>query len=153
VELTFTPVVEDNGMIRLDVEPSVSQLDFTNSLRVQGFTVPGLVIRRTKTVVELRDGQSLAVGGLLQRDYANSLRQIPGIGKIPILGALTRSAQWKRSETELVVLVTPRLATAADVNGGAEVKAKALEDREASDRDLYLLGKSSHRPMSSPDGQ
>jgi len=85
VELTFTPIVQDNGMIRLEVEPKVSQLDFTNSLRVSGFTVPGLIIRQTKTTVELRSNESLSVGGLFQPCSA------------PAAGSRLRRSWWSSS--------------------------------------------------------
>jgi pilus assembly protein CpaC len=139
VELTFTPVVEDNGLIRLDVEPSVSQLDFTNALRVLGFTVPALTIRTTHTVVELKEGQSLAVGGLIQQDYTNSLRQIPGIGNVPILSALLRSSRWNRNESELLVIVTPRLTNAADMAAAAKIKSPPGRP-EPKPGDLFLNG-------------
>ncbi|ACG79437.1 Flp pilus assembly protein, secretin CpaC [Phenylobacterium zucineum HLK1] len=139
VELTFTPVVQDNGLIRLDVEPEVSQLDFTNSLRVQGFTVPGLIVRRTHTTVELKPGESLAIGGLFQREYTNALRQVPGIGDVPVLGSLFRSARWKKAETELVVIVTPKFASTADM--AAAEAMRTPPGREPTTPDLLLRGR------------
>jgi pilus assembly protein CpaC len=151
VELVFTPTVTDNGLIRLEVEPSVSQLDFTNSIRVNGFTVPGLIIRKTKTVVQLKDGQPLSVSGLFQRDYANSLRQIPGIGSIPILGTLTRSARWRKSETELIIIVVPRLTTAADSEAVANINS--APGMEPSTADFLFNGKALDKPLTSTDGR
>lgn len=146
VELTFTPVVQDNGLIRLEVEPKVSQLDFTNSLRVLGLTVPGIIIRETKTTVELKNGESLAIGGLFQREYTNALRQVPGVSEVPVLGALFRSARWKKAETELVVIVTPRFTNAADMAKAAE--SQSPPGREPAARDLFFKGKALDQPIS-----
>lgn len=151
VELIFTPLVLDNGMIRLEVEPKVSQLDFTNSLRVSGFTVPGLIIRQTKTTVELRSQESLSVGGLFQRDYSNALRQIPGAGNVPILGALFRSSRWKQAETELIVIVTPRFTTPDDKATAAATVSPP--GKEPSAADLILNGKSLDRPLTREEGR
>jgi pilus assembly protein CpaC len=145
VKLDFKPIVQDNGLIRLTVEPEVSQLDPTNALRVNNVTVPGLIVRRAATTVELRSGASFAIAGLFQRDYANAIKQVPGLGDIPILGSLFRSSRWKRNETELVILVTPRLATAADF---AAAEHAEISGEEPSAVDLILNGKSLDKPMS-----
>lgn len=150
VELTFTPTVQDNGLIRLEVEPKVSQLDFTNSLRVSGFTVPGLIIRQTKTTVELRAGEALSIGGLFQREYSNALRQVPGIGSVPILGALVRSTRWKQADTELIVIVTPRYTTPEDKAKAAATQAPP--GKEPSRLNLILNGKSLDQPLTSEEG-
>jgi pilus assembly protein CpaC len=151
VELTFTPIVQDNGLIRLEVEPKVSQLDFTNSLRVSGFTVPGLIIRQTKTTVELRAGEALAVGGLFQRDYSNAIRQLPGIGSVPILGALVRSSRWKQSDTELIVIVTPRYTNAEDKAKAAATHAPPGKEPKATS--LIFNGKALDRPLTPEEGR
>ncbi|MCR5874498.1 type II and III secretion system protein family protein [Phenylobacterium sp. J426] len=145
VALAFMPVVQDNGLIRLEVEPEVSQLDFTNSLRVQGFTVPGLIVRKTHTTVELKDGQSLAIGGLFQREYTNALRQVPGVAEVPVLGALFRSSRWKKAETELIVIVTPRFATQADLQKAAATHWPP--GREPTAGELILDGKGLDKPI------
>jgi pilus assembly protein CpaC len=134
VKLNFIPTVQDNGLIRLQVAPEVSQLDQANSVKLGNVTVPGIITRRADTTVELRNGDSLAMGGLFQHNYDNTLRQFPVLGDVPILGALFRSSRWKRAETELMIIVTPRLVTAQDFEaaknvtslGGAEPKAKDL---------------------------
>jgi len=145
VKLDFKPDVQDNGLIRLEVEPEVSKLDQTNSIKVNGFVVPGLITRNTHTVVELRNGASLAIGGLYQRDYQNDLRQVPGLGEIPVLSSLFRSARWRRAETELVIIVTPRLAEPADF---AKAEAtKSLPGEEPRDEALLLRGSSFDRPI------
>ncbi|HEX3701228.1 MAG TPA: type II and III secretion system protein family protein [Phenylobacterium sp.] len=150
VKLNFMPTVEDNGLIRLDVEPEVSALDPANSLRLSNLTVPALTTRRARTVVELKDGEALTIGGLFQHDYSNSVAQIPGLGSIPILGALFRSAEWKKDESELVIIVTPRLATPADF--AAAKQQVGLPGREPSTPDLLFNGKSFDEPLSPPKG-
>jgi pilus assembly protein CpaC len=113
VNLRFTPEVETGGLIRLKVAPEVSQLSPDDGIRINGIVVPGLTTRRVDTTVELRDGESFAIAGLFQQEYANNLSQIPWISEIPVLGALFRSARWRRQETELVVIVTPRMVSPA----------------------------------------
>ncbi|HEY2752876.1 type II and III secretion system protein family protein [Phenylobacterium sp.] len=144
VKLNFIPTVEDDGKIRLAVEPEVSALDPAHSLTSNGVTVPALIVRRTNTVVELKNGESLAIGGLFQRNYANALRQIPGIGEIPILSALFRSTHWERGETELVIVVTPRIVNQADINAAATATVGGPEPRVL---DLMLKGESADTPM------
>ncbi|MDB5475023.1 MAG: cpaC [Phenylobacterium sp.] len=145
VKLDFRPVVQDNGLIRLEVAPEVSQLDPSNSLRVNGFTIPGLITRKTNTTVELRNGASLAIGGLFQRNYQNSVSQVPGLGQIPILSALFRSTRWQNNETELVIIVTPRLAGPSDF---ARAEApQTLMGVEPRPEDLLLRGQPLDKPM------
>lgn len=151
VKLDFTPTVEENGLIRLDVAPEVSQLDPTNAVRVNGFSIPGIITRRTATTVELRNGTSLAIGGLFQRTYQNAVSQTPGLGEIPVLSALFRSTRWQHNETELVIIVTPRLATPADFARAAAPQTTA--GAEPRPEDLLLLGKSLDKPLSKgPEG-
>ncbi len=109
VGLSFTPTVLDDGVINLKVSPEVSQLDPTNSVRVGGVEVPGLTVRRADTTVELRNSQSFAIAGLLQNTETNRQTQVPWLGDIPVLGALFRSSRFKNNETELVIIVTPKL--------------------------------------------
>jgi pilus assembly protein CpaC len=128
VKLDFTPVVQDNGLIRLAVAPEVSQLDQSNAIKIDGVQVPGLITRRADTTVEIRDGDSLAIGGLFMHTYNNDLRQYPGLGDIPILGALFRSARWERDETELIIIVTPHIVTARDFDKAAKTAAVAGQE-------------------------
>lgn len=114
VQLKFTPTVQDSGVIRLKVAPEVSALDSSNPLRLDGYEVPSLSIRRAATTIELQNGESFAMAGLFQQEYANNVRQLPGVGEVPVLGALFRSARWRRRESELLILVTPRLVTAEE---------------------------------------
>ncbi len=120
VKLDFTPTVQDNGLIRLAVAPEVSQLDQTNSIKISGVQVPGLITRKADTTVEIKDGDSLALGGMFMHTYNNDLRQFPGLGDIPILGSLFRSARWARNETELIIIVTPHIVTARDFEKAAK---------------------------------
>jgi pilus assembly protein CpaC len=147
VNLTFTPVVEANGLILLKVAPEVSELDTTRSLRISGYDVPGLTTRKVATTVELRPGESFAIAGLFQRGYANSVKQIPFASDVPILGALFRSQSWKRNETELVIIVTPILATAED---SREMNPNPLgKGEEPSAIDLIFTGMALDKPLPS----
>ncbi len=107
VGIAFTPTVLENGLINLVVAPEVSEIDIATT--VAG--VPGLSTRKVETTVELRDGQSFAIAGLLQNDFGDAIRQVPFLGDIPILGALFRSTSFQKDETELVIVVTPRLVS------------------------------------------
>ncbi len=114
VKLNVTPFLQDSGQIKLKVAPEVSQLDPSHSVRIDNFTLPGLTISRASTTVELRDGQSFAIAGLFQQGYNNAVAQVPGLADVPVLGALFRSADWQRQQTELVIIVTPHLVAPVD---------------------------------------
>ena len=109
VRLKFTPNILSDGTIRLKVAPEVSALDFTNALAVSGFSVPALSTRRAETEVELKDGQSFAIAGLIDNRLTENASKIPGLGDIPIIGKLFRSRSVNKSKTELMVMVTPKL--------------------------------------------
>ena len=109
VRLEFTAFIGKDKVIRLHVAPEVSTLDFSNAAIISGFTVPALSTRRAETEIELKDGQSFGIAGLLDNRAQVQLSKIPGIGDIPILGNLFRSRSVSRSDSELVVLVTPRI--------------------------------------------
>ncbi|MDE2383159.1 MAG: type II and III secretion system protein family protein [Alphaproteobacteria bacterium] len=112
VKLNFTPVVLDRGLINLKINPEVSEIDSANSVRLTqgGVLIPGLSVRRASTSVELRDGQSFAIAGLLQAVNAKTVDQVPWLGDVPILGTLFRSSAFQKRESDLVIIVTPRLA-------------------------------------------
>lgn len=114
IRLNFRPEVTEAGNIRLHVAPEVSSLDFANGLNFQGYQIPALLTRRAETEVELRDGQYLAIAGLLDNTWTKNVTKIPILGDIPILGAFFRSSDAQQSRTELLVLVTPRLIDATD---------------------------------------
>jgi pilus assembly protein CpaC len=138
VELAFVPTVLSRGVINLRVEPSVSELDFTNAVQIQGTTVPALTVRDARTTVELRDGQSFAIAGLLQTRNQEAISQVPWIGSVPVLGTLFRSSSYQQQETDLVIIVTPRLVAPA-VPG--QPLASPLDSRlPANDVDFFLNG-------------
>ena len=109
VGLGFTPTVLGDGVISMIVEPEVSSIDPSASITINGLVVPGLQTRRASTTVELRDGESFAIAGLLRRDLQTTVRQLPILGSIPIVGSLFRSSSFQKGETELLIIVTPRL--------------------------------------------
>ncbi len=109
VRLNFLPTVTPRGSLRLNVQPEVSSLDFSNGLVFQGFTIPALNTRRVSTEIELEDGQSFAIGGLLDNRDTEVMNKIPGLGDIPFFGKLFRSRQVNKTNTELLVLVTPEI--------------------------------------------
>lgn len=109
VSLAFTPTVIDSNLINLVVAPEVSQIDTSNAVTVSGFSIPGISTRRARTTIELRDGQSFAIAGLLQSNINDQVRQLPGLGEVPVLGALFRDTTFQNQETELVIIVTPSL--------------------------------------------
>lgn len=109
VSLGFTPTVLGDHTINLKVEPEVSSIDPSASLVLNGISIPGLQTRRASTTLELRDGESFAIAGLLQQDFKSTVNQIPLLGNIPIIGALFRSTEFQKGETELLIVVTPHL--------------------------------------------
>ncbi len=109
IRLNFKPTIIDEDHIRLELEPEVSTIDFANGVRFQGFVIPALRTRRAKTGVELRDGQSFALAGLLDNSESRSLSKVPVLGDIPILGNLFKSTQYQKQETELIFIVTADL--------------------------------------------
>src|SRR5687768_14271767 len=109
IRLKFTPTVIGNDLIHLKVAPEVSALDFANGVVVSGFRVPALTTRRTETEVELQNGQTFAIAGLMNNTLNNSMSKDPGIGDIPILGLLFRSKAHQKNQTELVVMITPTI--------------------------------------------
>ncbi len=115
VRLSFTPEITNSGAIRLAVAPEVSSLDFGSGLQIQGFTIPALLSRRAETVVELQEGQTFAIAGLIDSQLARSVSRIPWLSDIPIIGSLFRSTELRDSQTELLVLVTPQLVYPSDV--------------------------------------
>src|SRR5215208_4240877 len=109
VRLNFKPTIIDEDHIRLELEPEVSTLDFANGVQFAGFNIPGLRTRRAKTGIELRDGQSFALAGLLDNNETQTLSKVPGLGDVPILGNLFRSKQFQKNESELMFIVTAQM--------------------------------------------
>lgn len=115
VGLTFTPVVRDNNHISMKVEPDVSELDFSTAIQFSGFVVPGLTTRRASTTIELAEGQSFAIAGLLRENVRDAIQKYPFLGDIPVLGVLFSSKGFQKNETELLIVVTPRLVKPLDM--------------------------------------
>jgi pilus assembly protein CpaC len=109
VRLTFNPVITDNNTIRLYVKPEVSSLDFANAVSFNGFTIPALSTRKMETNIELGEGQSFVIAGLIDNRLTETMSKIPGLANLPILGNLFKSKQVDRNNTELVVMVTPEM--------------------------------------------
>jgi pilus assembly protein CpaC len=111
ISLAFTPTLLQDGLINMVVNPEVSSIDPTTSVQLGTISVPGIKVRRAHTTVELRDGESFTIAGLLSDNYQNSIRQYPFVGDLPIIGALFRSPGFQSDQTELVIVVTPHLVT------------------------------------------
>jgi flagellar biosynthesis GTPase FlhF len=109
IRLNFTPTLLGGDLVNLKVRPEVSSLDFANAISYAGFKIPALSTRRAETEIELQDGQTFAIAGLMNNTVASSLQKIPGIGDIPILGYLFRSQSAQKQQTELVVMITPQI--------------------------------------------
>jgi pilus assembly protein CpaC len=122
----------------LRIEPSVSELDFANAVTIGGTQIPALTSRSARTTVELRDGQSFAVAGLLQTRSVHNVSQLPWIGSVPVLGTLFSSKSYQQQETDLVIIVTPRLVAPA---APGQQLASPLDSRlPANDVDFFLNG-------------
>ncbi len=137
VELNFTPVVVDGDIINLTINAAVSSIDPTTALEANGFSINAFRRRETSTTVEMRDGESFAIAGLLQDDFRDLNGQVPWLGDVPIIGALFRSAEYQRSQSELVIIVTPHLVT--PVNGEA-LALPTDRVRIPTERELFLFG-------------
>ena len=109
VRLDFTPTLREDGLIHLKVAPEVSSLDFSNALTIQGFVIPALSTRRVSSEMDLRNGQSFAIAGIIDDNVTSTMEKVPGIGDIPILGKLFQSKSLNKSRDELMILVTPRI--------------------------------------------
>jgi pilus assembly protein CpaC len=138
VDLKFVPVVLGNGRIRLKVEPQISELDYSHSVSIDGTSVPGLTNRDVETTVELAEGQTICLAGLLQDNISTSNSQFPLLGDLPVLGALFRSVEYQRNETELVVMVTPVLTHA--MNPADVTDVPGVKWRSPTNPELYLFG-------------
>jgi pilus assembly protein CpaC len=143
VGLAFTPTVLKAGLINVKIEPEVSQLDTSNPVMVAGISVPPLIVRRAATTVELRDGQSFVIGGLLQNNSTTASDQLPWLGDVPVLGALFSSRSYQKSETDLTIIVTPRLVRPA--RPGDPIKTPLDKTLPGNDVDFFLMGKAEIR--------
>lgn len=139
VSLSFSPTVLSSGRIALRVRPEVSELSSAGSVTLNGFTVPGITTRRAETTIELGSGQSFMIGGLLNNNVTNTTDKVPGIGALPIIGALFRSNSFRRQQTELVIVVTPYLVKPVDA---AQIKLPTDGFKAPTDAERWLLGTS-----------
>jgi pilus assembly protein CpaC len=139
VMLAFTPTVLKDGVINLKIEPEVSQLDTSHPVTILGTSVPPLITRRANTTIELRDGQSFMLGGLLLNVGATAQEQVPWVGDVPVLGALFRSASYQKNETDLAIIVTPRIVRPARPSD--PLRSPLDNTLPANDPDLFLMGK------------
>jgi pilus assembly protein CpaC len=137
--LNFTPTVVSEGFLHLKLQTEVSDIDASRSVTVGGFSVPGLVSRQSETTVRLSDGQSFAIAGLLNDQIRSQINKIPVLGDIPILGALFRSVDYRRQESELIVVITARLTKPVAPH---EMPALPTDDElnDPNDFELFLLG-------------
>jgi pilus assembly protein CpaC len=152
VNLTFLPTVLTDGRINMKVAPEVSQLSDDNAVQLVAgglsFRVPGLTVRRAETVVELGSGQSFAIAGLLQDSLRQADKALPGIGEVPILGALFRSDRFQRNETELVILITPFVVK--PVNDPNQLRMAGDNYTVPNDRDRLLMMRQTGGPPAPP---
>jgi pilus assembly protein CpaC len=139
VGLAFTPTVLADGKINLKIDPEVSELDPANSVTMYGTIIPGLNVRRATTTVELRDGQTFMIAGLLQGKNLSDSRGLPWVGDVPILGTLFRSEAYQKSETDLVILVTPRLVR--PMIPGDKIATPFDKRKPANDAEFFLGNK------------
>jgi pilus assembly protein CpaC len=143
IRLNFIPTITPRGTIRLQVAPEVSALDFTNEIQVSGFDVPAITTRKMKTEVELVDGQSFVIGGLLDNTESETFTKIPFLGDIPVLGKFFQSMQRNKANTELIVIVTPEIV--APISAGAPVPGLKYPGK--------FLPANSGIPMNTPDAK
>lgn len=149
VRLAFTPTVLSDDRISLKVSPEVSDLDFANAIELVGTLIPALRTRRAETTIELGSGQSFAIGGLISNSTQNNLQKFPGLGDLPVLGPLFRSTSFQRSESELVIIVTPYLVKPVKEN---ELRDPTEQYRAATDLQRILEGRLS-KPAITPGAQ
>lgn len=138
VELNFVPTVVEGDLINLVIDAAVSSIDTTNTLNTGDLTISSFKRRQTSTTVEMRDGESFAIAGLLQDDFRNLNGQIPFLGDLPILGALFRSSAYQRAQTELVIIVTPHLVTPTR---GTAMALPTDRVRIPTEAEFFLLGR------------
>jgi pilus assembly protein CpaC len=143
IRLNFIPTITPRETIRLQVAPEVSALDFTHAVQISGFEVPAITSRKVNTEVELKDGQSFIIGGLLDNEETESLNKIPFLGDIPVLGKFFQSMTRTKTNTELIVIVTPEIV--APLPAGQPLPALKYP--------VAFLPPNSNMPMHEPDGK
>lgn len=154
VEMSFIPRVVDKDLINLELNAAVSAIDTTNSVSLgNGFNVAAFTRRETSTTVEMRDGESFAIAGLLQDDFTDSSSQLPWLGDVPVLGALFRSANYQRSQTELVIIITAHLVTPTR---GEALALPTDRIKPPTEKELFLSGRvtsGTRAPTKGPAGE
>jgi pilus assembly protein CpaC len=138
--LTFLPVVLSDGRIRLEVEPEVSRLDFANAISFAGTTVPQFLVQRVHATVEMSNGQTFAIGGLMQTTVDGRTDKVPCLGDTPFFGSFFRRVRYEESEQELLILVTVRLVDPMDCAQRGQTKMPGQETRTPTDFELFLEG-------------
>ncbi|MFG1420708.1 type II and III secretion system protein family protein [Roseixanthobacter liquoris] len=139
IRLNFTPIVLERGLINMKLQPEVSQVDESTRVTTGAISVPSFITRRASTILEVRDGQSFAMAGLLQTTHSNTQSQLPWVGQLPVLGALFRSSSFQEDETDLVIIVTPRLVSPA--RPGLPLRTPLDTKLPGNDVDFFLMGK------------
>lgn len=152
VELNFTPRVVDGDLINLEMTAAVSAIDTANAYNDGTFSIAAFRRRETSTTVEMRDGESFAIAGLLQDDFQDSAGQVPWLGDLPVLGALFRSADYQRAQSELVIIITAHLVTPTR---GEALALPTDRVRPPSEKDLFLFGRTTagSRPLKGVAGE
>ena len=143
VQLSFNPTVLENGIINLRLAPSVSELNFAQAVTINGFNIPSINKREARTTVELRDGQSFSIAGLLQTDNRRNVAQLPWIGSVPVLGTLFSSKSFVAQDTDLVVIITPHLV--APAVPGQRLATPLDNAMPSNDVDYFLMGQMEQR--------
>jgi pilus assembly protein CpaC len=149
VELNFIPRVVDGDLINLELEAAVSAIDGTNAVVLSDISINAFRRRETSTTVEMRDGESFAIAGLLMDDFTDRNAQVPWLGDVPVLGALFRSAEYQRQQSELVIIVTPHLVTPTR---GEAFALPTDRVKPPSEKDLFLFGRVASDTARKPRG-
>jgi len=152
IRLNLTPTVLQSDRIVLKVAPEVSELDFSAGITQQGIQIPGVRVRRTDTTVELGDGESFVISGLVDTDLAATVDKIPGLGDIPVLGTFFRSTQYDRTDRELIMVVTPHLVTPLKAGTTVPMPGDEYEDYNPGPAELFLFEDGDFRDSSADTG-
>ncbi|MEX0284773.1 MAG: type II and III secretion system protein family protein [Paracoccaceae bacterium] len=142
IELNFIPRVVDKDIINLELTAAVSAIDASNGININGFQISAFSRRETSTTVEMRDGESFAIAGLIEDNFLDNANQMPWLGDVPVLGALFRSADYQRSQTELVIIISAHLVTPTR---GDALTLPTDRVKPPSERDLFLFGQTAQR--------
>jgi len=143
VKLNFTPTIIDSEVISLVIKPEISSLDYTVAVKSGGVFVPGVKTRKGSATLTLRDGQSFAMAGLLKEESSRSVKKVPVLGDIPVIGGIFTSKEYSKEETELVVMVTPRLVRPLNPDERPTLPGETMHD-SISDMDFFMLNRLSY---------